>query len=119
MCKGMYWMWRLCFSTLQQYGVCVCVCVYLQDTAGDVRGDLGVRCVLCVFTLRGEVVFETRLPQPHQRRAVALDGARLPDGRGDARYANLHHRLVVVIGQIVLSAGRWEAETKHQGDSDE
>lgn len=82
------------------------MCVYLQDTAGDVRGYLGMRRVLCAFALRGEVMFKTRLPQPHQRRAVPLDGARLPYGRGDARYANLHHCLVVVIGQIVLSAGR-------------
>lgn len=79
---------------------------YLQDTAGDVRGYLGMRRVLCVLTLWGEVMFQTRLPEPHQRRAVLLDGARLPYGRGDASYANLHHSLVVVIGQIVLSAGR-------------
>lgn len=77
---------------------------YLQDTAGDVRGYLSMRCVLYVFVLRGEVMFQTRLPQPHQRRAVPLNGACLPYGRGDARYANLHHRLVVVIGQIVLPA---------------
>lgn len=84
----------------------VSACVYLQDTAGDVRGYLGMRRVLCVFTLRGEVMFQTRLPQPHQGFAVLLDGARLPYGRGDARYANLHHSLVIVIGQIVLSASR-------------
>lgn len=84
----------------------LCVCVYLQDTAGDVGGNLSVRCVLCVFTLRGEVMFQTRLPQAHQRRAVLLDGARLPYGRGNARYANLHHSLVIIIGQIVLSASR-------------
>lgn len=88
------------------YSLCVCVCLYLQDTAGDVRGYLSMRRVLCVLTLWGEVMFQTRLPEPHQRRAVLLDGARLPDGRGDARYANLHHSLVVVVGQIVLSAGR-------------
>ena len=82
------------------------VWVYLQDTAGDVGGYLGMWCVLCVFTLRREVMFQTRLPQPHQRRAVLLDGARLPYCRGDARYANLHHSLVIVIGQIVLSSGR-------------
>lgn len=86
--------------------MCARARVYLQDTAGDVRGYLGMRRVLRVFTLRGEVMFQTRLPQPHQRRAVLLDGARLPYGRCDARYANLHHSLVVVVGQIVLSAGR-------------
>lgn len=65
-----------------------------------------MRRVLCIFTLRGEVMFQTRLPQSHQCHAVSLDGARLPYGRGDACYANFHHRLVVVIGQIVLSASR-------------
>lgn len=80
--------------------------MYLQDTAGDVRGYLGVRRVLCVFTLRGEVMLQARLPQPHQSRAVSLNGASLPDGCGDACDANLHHSLVVVIGQIVLSASR-------------
>lgn len=65
-----------------------------------------MRRVLCALALRGEVMFQTRLPEPHQRRAVLLDGARLPYGRGDARYANLHHSLVIVIGQVVLSASR-------------
>lgn len=55
--------------------------------------------------LRGEVVLQTRLPEAHQRRAVPLDGARLPDGRGDAGDADLHHRLVIVVGQVVLTAG--------------
>ena len=92
----------MCMCMCMCVCVCVCVCEYLQDTAGDVRGYLGVRGVLCVFSLRGEVVLQTRLPQPHQRLAVPLDGARLPYRRGDARDADLHHRLVVVIGQIVL-----------------
>lgn len=97
-----------CFSlecnTTKQSLMCVSACVraYLQDTAGDVGGYLSMRRVLCVFTLRGEIMLQTRLPQPHQRRAVLLDGARLPNGRGDARYANLHHSLVIVIGQVVL-----------------
>lgn len=81
----------------------VCVCVYLQDTAGDVGGYLGVRCVLRVFTLRGEVMFQTGLPQPHQSHAVSLDGAGLSNGRGDACDADLHHGLVIVIGQIILT----------------
>lgn len=86
--------------------MCVGVCEYLQDTAGDVRGYFGVWRVLRVFTLWSQVVFQTGLPQSHQSSTVSLDGARLPDGRGDACDADLHHGLVVVIGQIVLSAGR-------------
>lgn len=91
-------------NTTKQNLVCVSACVraYLQDTAGDVGGYLSMRRVLCVFTLRGEIMLQTRLPQPNQGRAVLLDGARLPNGRGDARYANLHHSLVIVIGQVVL-----------------
>lgn len=91
---------------VKQTMMCACerMCVYLQDTAGDVRGYLSMRSVLCVFTLWGEVMLQTGLPQSHQSRAVSLDGARLPYGCGDACYANLHHCLVIVIGQIVLSA---------------
>lgn len=50
-----------------------------------------------------EVVLQTRLPQRHQCRPVALDGVRLSDGRGNASNANLHHRLIIVVGQIVLT----------------
>lgn len=76
--------------------------MHLQDAAGDVRGDFGVRRVLSAAGLRGEPVLQARLPQAHQRPAVATDGARLPDGCGDACDTDLHHRLVVVIGQVVL-----------------
>ena len=75
----------------------------MLTAAGDVRGYLGVWSVLGALSLWGEVVFQTGLPQRHQRCAVSLDGARLPYRRGDARDADLHHRLVIVVGQIVLS----------------
>lgn len=91
---------------------CVCVCVYLQDTAGDVRGYLGVWRVLCVFTLRSEVMFQTGLPESHQRCAVSLDWPGLSDGCGDACNANLHHSLVIVIGQIVLSVTKQQQDAK-------
>ena len=35
---------------------------------------------------------------------MTLNGPGSPYRRGDARYADLHHRLVVVIGQVVLRA---------------
>lgn len=69
-----------------------------------------MRRVLCVFSLRGEVMLQTRLPQSHQSGAVSLHGARLPDGCRDARYANLHHSLVIVVGQVVLSAHRQQKD---------
>lgn len=60
---------KMCDILYVQY-VAVCMCriitstvvvppTYLEDTAGDVRGYLGVRCVLCVLALRGEVMFQT------------------------------------------------------------
>lgn len=75
----------------------------LQNAAGDVRGDLGVRRVL-VFALRLQVVLQTRLPQGHERSTVSLHWARLPDRRGDARDADLHHRLVIIINHVILQA---------------
>lgn len=44
---------------------------------------------------------------------MPLNGACLPDGRRDARYANLHHSLVIAIGHIVLQ-GEGEALLRHQ-----
>lgn len=72
--------------------------MYLQDTAGDVRGYLRVRRVFCAFSLRSQVMFKTRLPQGHKGRAVSLDGASLPDGCGDACDADLDDSLIIVIG---------------------
>lgn len=57
-------------------------------------------------------MLKTRLPQAHQGRAVSLDGAGLSDGRGDACDANLDHGLIIVVGQIVLSAGRKKQAAK-------
>lgn len=75
----------------------------LQDAAGDVWGDLGVRRVL-VFALRLQVVLQTRLPKGHEQWAVTLHRTRLPYRRGDASDADLHHRLVVVISHVILHA---------------
>lgn len=79
----------------------MCTCADLQDAAGDVGGDLGMRRVL-VFALRLQVVFQTRLPQSHERRAMPLHRACLSDRRGDASDADLHHCLVIVICHIIL-----------------
>lgn len=79
----------------------MCGSADLQDAAGDVGGDLGVRRVF-VFALRPQVVLQTRLPQSHQRRAVLIHRARLSDRRGDASDADLHHRLVVVVSHVIL-----------------
>lgn len=83
----------------------------LQDAAGDVRGDLGVWRIL-VFALRLKIVLQTRLPQSHERRAMPLHRARLPDRRGDARDADLHHRLVIVISHVILQPVNIERKQK-------
>lgn len=91
--------WHVCLC------VCVGVCADLQDAAGDVRGDLGVRRVL-VFALRLQVVLQTRLPEGHERGAMPLHRARLSDRRGDASDADLHHCLVIVISHVILKPAK-------------
>lgn len=85
---------------------------HLQDAAHDIRGDFGVWRVL--VSARGlQVVLQAGLPERHERSAVPLDGRVLPDGRGDAGHADLHHRLVVVVRLVVLAQTKRRFASEH------
>ena len=60
-----------------------------------------MRGIQSVKAIRPEIVAETGLQEDDQVLGVLLDGPSLPDGGREARNADLHQALLIVIGQEV------------------
>ena len=89
--------------------------VYQEYAGHDVGGNLGVGRIQPVGAVgRPEVVAEAGFEQVHQLVGVLLNGAGLPDGRGQPGDADLDQALLVVVGEEV-GVGDERADGRQHG----
>lgn len=55
-----------------------------------------------VLATGSQAVFQAGVPEAHQGSRMLLNRPRLSDGCGDSRDTDFNHRLVVVIGLVIL-----------------